>query len=235
MADSATAAATAAGTSAATESDSPEPLSGLQAIWANTAQPVAPLPWYRRLSPKAVIAVVAVVGLFTALTVAAVTGAGAPDPHRIVLTDRIGDQKRLLDDEVVNAIRRDFQPRLTGRNAFRDLSVAGYGAEGSPERDALVIGATGGFPDARTELDRVFGRPAASGSTRERQDFPAGPLGGALECGLYRSPAHGRLACAWADGTTLGIVVDESGKFSPQDLAKRTLEIRAAVEVDVQD
>ncbi|WP_031069520.1 hypothetical protein [Streptomyces sp. NRRL WC-3742] len=231
-----------AGTDRTTETDAEagaERPSGLQAIWANTTQPVAPLPWYRRVSRKMIIATVVVVGLFTALTVAAVTGAGAPEQHKIVLADRIGDQVRMPDDDLVVAARTKFQRGLTALSPFRDAEVASYGAEGDRESSVLVIGVTGSFPDARTELDRYFGRPTAPGTpsatVRERQDFPVGPLGGALECALLAADAGlWSPVCAWADGTTVGIVTDETGSVELAGLAKRTLVIRAAVEVKAE-
>ncbi|MBV2155293.1 hypothetical protein [Kitasatospora sp. SUK 42] len=87
-----------------TEQPSEKP-NGLQAIWANTLEPTAPLPWYRRVPRKAWIAGAVVVSLFTALTVAAVTGTGALRAHRIVLADRIGEEQRMPDDGVVAAER----------------------------------------------------------------------------------------------------------------------------------
>ncbi|MFD5466567.1 hypothetical protein ACFWIQ_27610 [Kitasatospora sp. NPDC127059] len=52
---------------------------------------------------------------------------------------------------------------------------------------------------------------------------------------MLPDPDAPQTTCAWADGTTVGIVVDETGESRPEDLAKRTLEIRAAVEVKVRD
>ncbi|MET8541138.1 hypothetical protein ABZW03_10845 [Kitasatospora sp. NPDC004799] len=213
--------------------------SGLQAIWANTLEPVAPLPWYRRVSRKAVIAGVVVVGLFTALTVAAVTGVGAPTRHRIVLADRLGGQVRLPEEGDTRALRADYERRMTALRPYRELTVAGYGAEGTTGTTLTVVGLTGSYPDVRRELDKYFGRLAASDMTREtvfeRQDYPAGPLGGALDCAVLDHPAASRTTCAWADGSTVGIVVDETGESTPGELARRTLDIRAAVEVEAED
>jgi hypothetical protein len=182
------------------------------------------------------------VALFTALTVAAVTGAGAPPAHRIVLADRIGDQERMPDDEVVAAERGYLQKNLTALSRYRDVSVAGYGPAGSGRSTLLVAGMTGSFADARGELDRQFGAVWGSDVSSEtsetlkgRQDYPAGPLGGALDCAVLAGPTESRTICIWADGTTVGGVIDGKGETSPEDLAKRTLEIRTAVEVEVQD
>ncbi|MFJ8474486.1 hypothetical protein [Kitasatospora sp. NPDC094011] len=227
-----------------TEQPSERP-TGLQAIWANTLEPVAPLPWYRRVSRKAVLIGVVVVGLLTALTVAAVTGAGAPPAHRIALADRIGDQERKPDDQLVTTERGRLQKNLTALSRFRDVSVAGYGPAGSSRSTLLVDGMTGSFPDARTELDREFGAvwgsdvssdsDGSSESIRGRQDYPAGPLGGALDCAVLGGPTDSRTLCIWADGTTVGAVIDRTGSIRPDDLAKRALEVRAAVEVEVKD
>ncbi|MFF9647357.1 hypothetical protein [Kitasatospora aureofaciens] len=224
-----------------TEQPSEKP-SGLQAIWANTLEPAAPLPWYRTVPRKAWIAGAVVVALFTALTVAAVTGAGAPPAHRIVLADRIGDQERMPDDEVVTAERGHLQKNLTALSRYRDVSVAGYGPAGSGHSTLLVAGMTGSFPDARGELDRQFGAvwgsdvsSETSETLKDRQDYPAGPLGGALDCAVLAGPTASRTICIWADGTTVGGIIDGKGETRPEHLAKRTLELRTAVEVEVQD
>ncbi|GAA2982098.1 hypothetical protein [Kitasatospora sp. NPDC127116] len=212
--------------------------SGLRAIWANTLEPVAPLPWYRRVPRNAVIAAVVVVGLFAAVTVAAVTGVGAPTRHRIVLADRIGDQVRLPDDGSTLALRADIERQMTALRPYRELTVAGYGAAGSTETTLTVIGLTGSFPDVRWELDKYFGTQTtidpSDNPVVDRQDYPAGPLGGALDCAVLDLPAAFQTTCAWADGNTVGIVVDETGASEPEELARRTLDIRAAVEVEAK-
>ncbi|MFH9350751.1 hypothetical protein [Kitasatospora sp. NPDC017646] len=217
--------------------------SGLRAIWANTLEPVAPLPWYRTVPRKAWSAGGVVVALFTALTVAAVTGAGAPPAHRIVLADRIGDQERMPDDDVVTTESARLHRNLTALRPYRDVSVAGYGPVGSGRRTLLVAGMTGSFPDARGELDRQFGALWGSDASRwpddepirERQDYPVGALGGALDCAVMGDSSASRTVCVWADGTTVGAVIDGTGETRPDDLAKRALEIRTAVEVEVED
>ncbi|MEU8925521.1 hypothetical protein AB0D10_32090 [Kitasatospora sp. NPDC048545] len=218
----------------------PEKRSGLQAIWANTLEPVAPLPWYRTVPRRAWIGGGVVVALVTALTVAAVTGAGAPPPHRIVLADRIGDHERMPDDEVVVAERGHLQKNLTALSRYRDVSVAGYGPAGSGRSTLLVAGMTGSFPDARGELDRQFGGIWGSDVSSRinetvtgRKDYPAGPLGGALDCAVLTAPTASRTICIWADGMTVGGVIDEQGVTRLDDLARRALEIRTAVEVEV--
>ncbi|MFD9690113.1 hypothetical protein ACFY2K_10565 [Kitasatospora sp. NPDC001309] len=211
---------------------------GLRAIWANTLEPVAPLPWYRTVSRKVWIGGAVVAALFAGLTVAAVTGAGAPPSHRIVLADRIGDQERLPDTDEITAERWRLHQNLTALSRYRDVEVAGYGPVGSGRSTLRVVGMTGGFADAREELDRQFGAHWGARTTRDsepirsRRDYPAGPLGGAMDCAVVGVPGEERTICIWADGTTVGGVVDESGATSTDDLAKRTTEVRTAVEVE---
>ncbi|MBO1414796.1 hypothetical protein [Streptomyces sp. FH025] len=222
-----------------TETDqSSEGLSGLKAIWANTQQPVAPLPWYRRVSPKLAVAGVVVVGLATALVVAAMTGAGAPPRHRIVLADRVGDRVRLPDDGNTQAVRADYEGRMTALRPYRELAVAGYGDAGTTKTTLTVVGLVGSFPEPGRELRKYFGRMEGGDVMRETvtelQDFPAGPLGGELLCAVLVYPSVSETTCAWADGSTVGIVTDTTGEDEPEELAKRTLDIRAAVEVEAE-
>ncbi|MER5862700.1 hypothetical protein [Kitasatospora sp. NPDC002040] len=219
-----------------TRTDQPsEVLGGLQAIWANTRQPVAPLPWYRRVSPRLAVAGVVVVGLATALVVAAVTGAGAPPRHRIVLVDRVGDQVRLPDDGNTQAVRADYARRMTALRPYRELAVAGYGAAGTTRTALTVVGLTGSFAEPERELRKYFGRMASGDVMGETvtglRDFPAGPLGGELLCAVLAYPSVSETVCAWADGSTVGIVTDSTGGSEPEELAGRTRDIRAAVEV----
>ncbi|GAA4884282.1 hypothetical protein [Kitasatospora terrestris] len=219
------------------ETDQPSAdLTGLRAIWANTLQPVAPLPWYRRVSPGPVVAGVVVAGLATALVVAAVTGAGTPPGHRIVLADRVGDRTRLPDDGNSRAVRADFARRTTAPGPYRELAVATYGATGHTGEALTVVGLTGSFPEPQRELRKYFGRMAGGDPMRdtvtELRSFPAGPLGGELLCAVLVYPSVSRTTCAWADGSTVGIVTDATGENGTADLAALTLEIRAAVEVE---
>ncbi|MFE3500295.1 hypothetical protein [Kitasatospora sp. NPDC059160] len=215
--------------------------SGLQAIWANTLEPLPPLPWYRRVPRTAWIAGAIAVALFTTLTWAVVTGAGALPKHRIVLVDRISDQRRMPDDEAVKAMRGDLERTLTAANPVREVTVAGYGTTGLGKSALLVAGQTGTFSDARGQVDRYFAGMAnridvpGGATVADRQDYPAGPLGGALDCAVLPDSEAPQTTCVWVDGTTVGIVVDETGSSRPEDLAKRTLEIRAAVEVKAGD
>ncbi|MEU3567336.1 hypothetical protein AB0E96_02720 [Kitasatospora sp. NPDC036755] len=218
---------------------SPENSGGLRAIWANTLEPVAPLPWYRRVSPKLMAAGVVVVGLATALTVAAVTGAGAPPRHRILLPEELGYRLRMPGDGNVQAVRGDYQRKLTALSPYREVAVAGYGAPGASEATLTVIGLTGSFPDPQREVLKYFGRLGNGDMTEETvtevEDFPTGPLGGQLMCAVLVYPSTTQTTCVWADGNTVGIVVDRTGESRTEDLAQHTLEIRAAAEVEAKD
>ncbi|MER8101115.1 hypothetical protein [Kitasatospora sp. NPDC094016] len=178
------------------------------------------------------------VGLLTALVVAAVTGAGAPPRHRIALQDRIGDQVHLPDDGSVQTARAGHQQRIRALSPYRELAVGGYGTTGS-SKTTLLVGLTGAFAEPQRELDKYFGRLAASDvfndTVTERQDYPTGPLGGAFECAVLTYPSTSETTCVWADGSTVGIVVDSTGESSPPELAERARDIRAAVEVRAED
>ncbi|MFG2907117.1 hypothetical protein ACGF13_18885 [Kitasatospora sp. NPDC048286] len=217
----------------------PERSSGLKAIWANTLEPVAPLPWYRRVPLKLVTAGAVVVGLATALTVAAVTGAGAPPPHRILLPEELGYQVRMPEDGNARAARGYYQRRLTALSPYREVTVAGYGTAGTTETTLTVIGLTGIFSDPQQEVLKYFGRlgngDAGGETVTEVEDFPAGPLGGQLMCAVLVYPSTSETACVWADGSTVGIVVDHTGAGRTEDVAQNTLEVRAAVEVEAKD
>jgi hypothetical protein len=63
------------------------------------------------------------------------------------------------------------------------------------------------------------------------QQYPAGPDGGLLECGLYSSTP----TCVWADQSTLGFVYYEGYNGNPgsvASLATLSTAFRSAVEQD---
>ena len=229
-----------------TDTDRPaEPLTGLQAIWANTLEPVAPPPWYRRVSPKGAALAAVLAGLAIALVVAAVTGAGAPPRHRVVAADRLDGLARLPDGAMVADARAGYDRNRRAASPYRGVTAAGYGAAGAGPEDVelLLIGLEGSFPDARRELDKVFGSPDVGGGAvttdgvevRDRDAYEAGPLGGGLDCATLVYPEGEIAACAWADGTVVGQLFDMTGAASPDELAVRALAIRTAVEVPAED
>ncbi|MFE3879860.1 hypothetical protein ACFXPX_36365 [Kitasatospora sp. NPDC059146] len=206
-------------------------------------------PWYRTVSGRVWIAGAAVVVLGAGLTVAAVTrddgptgGAGTPAAarsgpagHRIVLPDRIGEQARLPGDDS-SALRASYEER-TKVFKHRDLTAGTYSPSGAPGNTLTVIGLTGSYPNPGGKVAFYFDDLARSDVFRDDsvqglQDYPAGPLGGVLRCATLNSATATQSTCVWADGDTVGIVVDEKGAARPDDLAKRALEIRTAVEVE---
>lgn len=138
-------------------------------------------------------------------------------------------------------MRGDLEKNLTAANPVREVTVAGYGTAGSGKSTLLVAGLTGTFSDARRELDDYFaglsGTPDMPGgaTVADRRDCPAGPLGGSLDCAVLSDPTAPQTVCVWADGTPVGIVIDRTGASRPEDLTRRTLEIRAAFEVKAEN
>ncbi|MFJ9694351.1 hypothetical protein [Kitasatospora sp. NPDC101183] len=207
--------------------------SGLQAIWANTAQPVAPLPWYRRVSRRALVTGAVAVGLLTVLAVGMASIDGGPAPRKaLTLPDTLGTSVRLPDDPLVESTRADY-PVRTLRPRFKESAVARYGAAGSTNTELIVIGLSGAA-DPKGEAARFFAR-ADRGSVMQQtvtdlEDYPAGPLGGDLQCAQLTYSVGSETACVWSGADVVGIVVDKTGKSTPEALAARTVDIRAAAE-----
>lgn len=207
------------------------------AIRVNAPESVEPPPPGRRVPRGVVIAGALAVGLATVAAVAVVTGADDAPRRRIVLADRIGDRVRLPDDGTVELKRADYGTRVSASGPYRELAVGGYGAADTRRTTLIVIGLTGDFPEPSEELRKYFGgfhTTPIGYPVIDLREHPAGPLGGRVQCALLAFPYASETHCVWADGSTVGIVVDSAGGTPTADLAARTLEIRAAVEAEVE-
>ncbi|GAB2816600.1 hypothetical protein GCM10022221_13290 [Actinocorallia aurea] len=116
--------------------------------------------------------------------------------------------------------------------AGMNLVAAQFAAPGGSADDAVLVVAVDHVPEDTSErrehlwrglLDRIGWTEGASA-----QPYPAGPLGGSLECFLASLAETGQVVCGWADVGTAGVAL-----FPDSDLptAARTFaDMRADIE-----
>ncbi|GAA4607459.1 hypothetical protein GCM10023195_28340 [Actinoallomurus liliacearum] len=122
--------------------------------------------------------------------------------------------------------------RMTG-TAYANAKVAIYLKDGDSRRSLVLVGmAADDVPELATELrsrspsEEVDATFMGMGIT-DTSDFPAGSLGGILRCG--RTPTGGGAACAWADGSVLGMALTPLSS-DVVSLGATTLALRNAAE-----
>jgi hypothetical protein len=162
---------------------------------------------------------------------------GAPhEVHAIVVPDTFGHYQRETGSDaqrIEKTMRQDMAPH---GGAFTHARTAIYQRRGSTEPPIVFIGLSAkDAPAAAKQLraatpseqvDWVFEPMGIKGSTK---DYTAGPFGGVLRCGRGRDEDGTMVACAWADGSTIGMVF-RSGYRSVASLAGVTFELRNAAE-----
>jgi hypothetical protein len=158
----------------------------------------------------------------------ATAGSGLQFPARL-----LGLSKNTSPDAqaAAQALRRSF---AIMRTYFRGAQAAIY------DRNIEVVGGRWSSSAARRAesggFDKSFAAGAVqdfmqgSGHTRMRS-FPAGPHGGALDCGNGTTSAGATIFCAWADKVTAAWVFYLRGSASSLgDAASKTNQIRSVVE-----
>ncbi|MFJ9448631.1 hypothetical protein ACIRRH_43620 [Kitasatospora sp. NPDC101235] len=219
----------------------------LRARWA---EPVAtePVPWYRRLKRRTLTTTaVTVAAVATAGTLFVVLGPDDPAHYKLTAPQTIGDLTLDPDSAktLADADARVF-PNTPGTIRIHDHFVVAYRTPDATDPSLIVIGATGSFARPVRELDSLLGGPDPANNPTPSDGtkpvggytvFPPGPLGGFLKCAAADKGTDLTVACAWADGNTIGGVVDTSATQATIDLpalAERTRTIRAAMTVPDQ-
>jgi hypothetical protein len=160
------------------------------------------------------------------------TAATSPGSHTLALPASVGGLT-LLTDGTSRQVGRDMRQQMSAANpaaaaVYAHALVGVYESAGSSKRVIFVGFAAADAP----ELGPDIASPAAADGVMvgahvaDASPFPAGPLGGAMRCGLMST---GVPICAWADGASLGMVVDGSSRSAAQ-AAATTRALRGAAE-----
>ncbi|WP_285580512.1 hypothetical protein [Actinoallomurus iriomotensis] len=208
----------------------------------------APGPWPYGPGPRPpkknrrglIIGLVIVAGVVVAAVPLLLAEAGSLDAphevHAIVVPDTFGHYRRKTGSDaqrIEKTMRQDMAPH---GGAFTHARTAIYQRRGSTEPPVVFIGLSAKDAPAvarqlrsatpSEQVDWVFEPMGIKGRTK---DYTAGPFGGVLRCGRGRDEDGTMVVCAWADGSTLGMVF-RSGYRSVKSLAGVTYELRNAAE-----
>ncbi|GAA4639218.1 hypothetical protein GCM10023196_099960 [Actinoallomurus vinaceus] len=158
-------------------------------------------------------------------------------PRSLDTPASVGDYKRItgsVADRMIQNMRKSMG-KGTGTTAtvYAKAKIAIYLKKGDTQEPLVFVGMSGDdIPELATELhsrsssEEVDSMFLGMGVT-DTSDFPAGPLGGVLRCGKGTTGASA--ACAWADGSVVGMVLTPLGSDTVT-LGATTLALRNAAE-----
>jgi hypothetical protein len=160
-------------------------------------------------------------------------------PHSIVVPQSVGDYRRLngsVADRLASTMRKSMGDSADGyAEVYAKAKIAIYTKNGNTQRPLIFVGLVGSDSPqlaeelkAQTPSEEVDSTFLGMGIS-DADDYPAGPLGGALRCGTGPVGGGTAAACAWADSSTVGMLI-ETGESGVPALAKTTLDLRNAAE-----
>jgi hypothetical protein len=160
-------------------------------------------------------------------------------PHSIVVPKTVGDYHQMtgsVADRLAQTMRKSMgDSQGAYAEAYSKAKIAIYSKDGDAAHPLIFVGMSGNDSPAianelksrspSEEVDSTF----IGMGLGDAKDYPAGPLGGVLRCGTGAMGAGTAAACAWADSSTVGAVLQpQSGGAAA--LAGTTLDLRNAAE-----
>jgi hypothetical protein len=111
-------------------------------------------------------------------------------------------------DQVAQAIQSGGGSAGVSQAFFANTMVGVYAQTGSDQPQLVVIaGRTDSIPGIQSDDPDEAAQLLLQGSVLAPQRFPAGALGGAVECGLADASAGPESLCSWYDEKTVGLVL----------------------------
>jgi hypothetical protein len=160
-------------------------------------------------------------------------------PHSIVVPKSVGDYRQMngsVADRLASTMRKSMGQSADGyAEVYAKAKIAIYTKNGNTQRPLVFVGLVGDdSPQLAAELksnspSKEVDSTFLGMGINNAKDYPAGPLGGALRCGSGSVGAGNATACAWADSSTVGMLIETGGSGVPA-LAKTTLDLRNAAE-----
>jgi hypothetical protein len=161
------------------------------------------------------------------------TASPSPTAQRTIrLPDSFADYTRLTSADAQRVIQDIRKVQAQQNPVFAaKMRIAVFQRHGEAHQRIAFIGlAAGDHPTIAQELRRnppsaEVDSALAAMPLSGPKDYPAGPLGGTLRCA---PGSRGGAGCAWADGSTVGVVAGSAP--SADELARTTLALRNAAE-----
>lgn len=169
------------------------------------------------------------------------SAADAGVPHTIEAPKTVGGYRRLtgsVADRLAKTMRKSMSEEDNGKYAalYATAKIAIYAKKSDPTHTLIFIGLSSSDNPAvakelksrspSEEVDSAF----IGVGIGDAKDSPPGPLGGVLRCGTgSMAGTSGVTACAWADSSTMGVVLVPDSR-NARALADTTHKLRNAAE-----
>lgn len=161
-------------------------------------------------------------------------------PHTIGVPRTFGGYRRLtgsVADRLAQTMRKSMNDSNNGKYAglYTTAKIATYTKKSDPTQTLIFIGlSSSDNPVIAKELKSSSPSKEADSAfiglgIGDTKDFSPGPLGGVLRCGTGSMGGASGTACAWADSSTVCMVVLPNSRNAAA-LAGTTLKLRNAAE-----
>ncbi len=165
---------------------------------------------------------------------------GHDAPHSLTVPKSVGDYQRLtgnVADRLASSMRRSMAAAGSGKAAavYSKARIAIYSKNGDPARPLVFVGLTGDdSPEISSGLksgspSQVLDALFLGMNVGNTKDYAAGPLGGLLRCGTGSLSGSDAAACAWADSSTVGMLLSPRSD-NARALSGTMLDLRNAAE-----
>jgi hypothetical protein len=122
-------------------------------------------------------------------------------------------------DQVTEAIQGGGGSTSTNQAFFAHSVVGVYAQPGSDLPQLVTIaGRTDSTPGIQTNDPAEAAQQLIEGSVTVSEQFSAGTLGGAVECGVAEASAGPESICSWYDTKTVGLILSFNPPLSPSTL-----------------
>jgi hypothetical protein len=149
--------------------------------------------------------------------------------HTLAAPATFAGLNRTGNEATEQKLRDDLDRQWSGNRHTKGLitpSAAVYGSVTGSGRRFAFWGGYGKISDADTEVSQMLDSLGTEQPLGARQAYDPGPLGGHLECAPLTSNGRTLGVCAWADGSSIAVVLD-SRKNIPIDLDSMATDVRA--------
>ncbi|MER6396205.1 hypothetical protein ABT263_09090 [Kitasatospora sp. NPDC001603] len=156
--------------------------------------------------------------------------------QKIVLPATFKDLTKDTDNEIADAMEKEITSEFgKGDGAWNPTGVSAVYQDSSEEPQLIVVGGYGKVLLPKQELDAMFkGFSSGGPAVTDRHAVDAGSKGGTMECAKATQSGTDLGICAWADNSTLVLLMQapEDGKAPDlEKLAADARDLRAVAEV----
>ncbi|MFD9687550.1 hypothetical protein ACFXPX_17950 [Kitasatospora sp. NPDC059146] len=176
---------------------------------------------------------VVLIGVFGYLAWNVTSGTGT---EKLVMPATFKDLKANDDPAVTGKLQDELTSKIgQGDGNWKPTGVAGVYQDADSTPQLIAVGVYGKVLLPKQELDQMFaGFSGAGGTISGRHAVDPGPKGGQMECATSQSGESKLALCAWADKSTVVMVLKGSDDGTQPDidkLAADTRDLRAVAEV----